>query len=398
MPCDDLRSVPMAIAMVGTYPPTRCGLATFTKHTRDALIGCVPGDDIGIIRLASGDSSNSRDVICTWSEDDDPAAVARITDDYDVVVIQHEFGIYPGVDGDSVCRFVDAVDRPVITVLHTVLADESPRQRSIIAALAETSTHLVVLGATASWRLTANHTIDPDRIVVIPHGADLHPSDPTATDDPIWRPGRVPTVLTWGLLGPGKGLESALEAIAHLGVRGVPVRYVIAGQLHPAVIARQGDRYRRDLEQMTLDLGIGDRVVFDDRYRTDDELRQLIAASDAVLLPYESRDQVTSGVLVEALAAGKPVVATAFPHAVEVVTDRAGIVVPHLEGHQMGAALADGIEHLFGDRETYRRYRLGAHWVGEEHSWPRVGARYRELIGTIGSSRFTTPSRQEAAS
>jgi glycosyltransferase involved in cell wall biosynthesis len=206
---------------------------------------------------------------------------------------------------------------------------------------------------------------------VLPHGAVANFHGPTkdlaVADGPV--------LLTWGLLGPGKGIERAIQALADLPPDVPQPTYVVAGRTHPQVVAREGERYREGLSKLAADLGVGHLVVFDDDYRDWVELRTLVRSADVVVLPYDSHDQVTSGVLVEAVASGKPVVATAFPHACEVLQSGAGIVVAHDDG----AALTAAFHVLTTDPGQRRRMADAARREAVELLWPRVGERYLEL-------------------
>ena len=210
------------------------------------------------------------------------------------MLLQHEFGIFPGSDGDRVLDLVARLQVPVVTVLHTVLIDPSARQRRIVEELAQHSAAVVVLTPSAADRLVTRYAVDRSIVSVIPHGAEPN-LDPCPRE-----PGALPTLLTWGLLGPGKGIEHAIKAVVILAGRGIIVRYVVAGQTHPNVVAYEGERYREALVQLADELGAGSLVTFDDRYRDWAGLFALIRTADIVVLPYDSREQVTSGVLVDA--------------------------------------------------------------------------------------------------
>ena len=148
-----------------------------------------------------------------------------------------------------------------------------------------------------------------------------------------------PLILTWGLIGPGKGIERAIEAMRTLHDLPMRPRYLVAGQTHPKVLATHGESYRRDRIEQAERHGISSSVVFDADYRDVASLTALIQSSKVVVLPYDSKDQVTSGVLVDAIAAGRPVVATAFPHAVELLSSGAGLMVDHDDPDAMARAL-----------------------------------------------------------
>lgn len=364
------------VVTIGTYPPTRCGLATFTRNTRNGMLAAAPDRRIDVIRVsqqAAGEEPDSAEVIGRWTPATSPAAVAARCARAEAVLLQHEFGIFAGQHGDDVVEFVSELTVPLVTVFHTVLADPDPIRRAITETVARASSRVVVLSTVGAERLRNGYRVDPDRVTVVPHGAEL---DVTRARTEVQEP---PIVLTWGLLGPGKGIEHGIRAVADLTGRCRPVRYIVAGQTHPNVLAHDGEAYRDGLRDLARDLGVADLVTFDDGYRDDVSLRALVRSADVVLLPYDDRDQVTSGVLVEAMAAAKPVVATAFPHAVEVVPDQAGIVVPHGDH----VAMADALQALTTDDRLRRHHVLGSWRLGLEHAWPRVGAQYVEVIDTV---------------
>ena len=192
-----------------------------------------------------------------------------------------------------------------------------------------------------------------------------------------------PTILTWGLLGPGKGIEWVVDALAQLRDLEPEPRYLVVGETHPRVVERAGESYRYGLMARATARGVGDLVEFDDRYLSLAALGRIIAGADVVVLPYDSREQVTSGVLVEALAAGKPVVATGFPHAVEMLGGGTGLIVPHGDSVAMAAALRRVLT------EPGLAARLGAEAaaVAPQLLWPAVADRYRALAGELVEAR-----------
>jgi glycosyltransferase involved in cell wall biosynthesis len=366
------------VLVVGTYPPTRCGLATFTANTRRGLL-CAGAHGVDVLRLGEAPpDAEPPEVVGHWRAGEHvPTTVSALTelaDGYATVLLQHEFGIYPGHDGIHVLDLVGGLHAPVVSVLHTVLVDPSQPQRRIIEALVDYSARAVVQTPSAARRLTSRYFVDPAKVAVIAHGAEpnVQPGAPPRTGPPV--------LLTWGLLGPGKGIEHAIRAVAILARRGIPVRYVVSGQTHPGVVANEGERYRESLVDLVGELGVADRVEFDNQYRDWPSLLAQVRACDIVVLPYDSREQVTSGVLVDALASAKPIVATAFPHAVDVVDGRCGLVVAHEEP----VALADAIERLVTNRALRDAYARAAGAEGSLLAWPAIGAQYLELLRSVG--------------
>jgi len=236
---------------------------------------------------------------------------------------------------------------------------------------------------TARQRLIAGYAVDPRKISVIPHGAGSHERAPREDHD-------RPHLLTWGLLGPGKGIEWALRALALLrGSTPAPI-YTVSGRTHPKVLEQFGDAYRNSLKALADALGVTEDVVWRDEYLDEAALSRLIRSADVVVLPYDSTEQVTSGVLIEAVGAGVPVVATEFPHAVELLADGPGLLVPHQDPEAMAAA----IRHLVA--EPALAGRLTGLAGGPTLRWPAVAARYQALANRLLSAR--TPAAPIAAS
>lgn len=360
--------------LLSTFPPTRCGLATFTEALATAL-AAGPGDTADVVRvLDAEDAAVSRTpspfvADHLVSGDRESAAHSAITlNGCDVVIVQHEYGIYGGRDGADVVALLSALNVPAIAVLHTVLAAPTPHQRRILTEVCARATRVVVMTSAARAELTRTYGISAAHIEVIPHGA-------AASATAVSTPGRRRRILTWGLISPGKGIEWGIEALAQLADIHPPVEYVIAGATHPKVLARFGETYRTGLVDLSVKLGVSSAVHLEGRYLDSHELAALVASADVVLLPYDSREQATSGVLVEALAAGVPVVATGFPHAVELLTGGAGLVVPHEDPPAIAAAL----RAILTSEDVVRRMREAALRQAAETSWPAVADRYRLL-------------------
>jgi glycosyltransferase involved in cell wall biosynthesis len=231
---------------------------------------------------------------------------------------------------------------------------------------------------TARDRLAAGYDVDLSKVFVIAHGASEMLA-PTAT--PTVRSGQF-TALTWGLLGPGKGIEWAIDAMSLLRDVHPAPRHLIAGQTHPKVLQRDGDAYRDGLAEQVRRLSLESSVSVDEHYRDSNALAQLVRSADVVLLPYDSTQQVTSGVLIEAVAAGKPVIATEFPHARELLAGGAGLLVPHRDP----SALATALRSLITRPDLTRTMAAAAAAVAPQLMWPTVAQQYRELASRLISS------------
>jgi glycosyltransferase involved in cell wall biosynthesis len=299
----------------------------------------------------------------------------------DVAIIQHEYGLYGGHDGAEILDTMAGIVVPTIVVAHTVVSSPTANQRHVLEQACTRADAVVVMTETARTRLTTCFDVKRSKVVVIPHGAATPPAlAPRAEPGPTDRGQRV---LTWGLLGPGKGIEWAIDAMADLAdLRPLP-HYIIAGATHPKVLARSGQSYRQMLVHRATSSAAAAHVSFDDTYRDLASLTDLIRSADLVVLPYDSTDQVTSGVLVDAVAAGRPVVSTAFPHAVELLESGAGLVVPQRDS----AALAAAIRSVLTNPDLAASMAAEARRLAPDLSWTAVAGRYDELAGHLLAGR-----------
>jgi polysaccharide biosynthesis protein PslF len=361
---------------VSTYPPTQCGLATFTAALRAEL---APQNG-PVVRVVDTPQPRPSHEVVAQLVAGDPSSVGRAVEalsDCDVVVVQHEYGVFGGEDGDEILPFLGALTVPSVVVLHTVLTSPTAHQKSVLEAVVGVADASVVMTVTARERLAAGYAVDLDKISVIAHGAPVRPGH-AATFRSAQR-----TVLTWGLIGPGKGIEWGIAAMAELGDLYPAPHYHVAGQTHPKVLLHEGEAYRDRLMMQVQDLGLTSTVRFDSHYRHASALADLISAADVVLLPYDSTDQVTSGVLIEAVAALKPVVATRFPHAVELLSDGAGVLVPHKDP----LAIAGALRTLLTQRDLAAGMTRAAQMSAPQLLWPAVAEHYRELAARLVGSR-----------
>ena len=369
--------MPTSYGVLSTYPPTQCGLATFSSALVRSLQS--PRDVVGVVDIVDVAGAPRRpEVRHQWvrGQEGGAEATAARLNGYDVVVVQHEYGIFGGPDGQDVLDVVRAVTRPVIVVLHTVLVTPSLRQKAILDELVMLSDAVVTMTLTAKDRLVRNYSVARGKVQVIPHGAvdTRTEGQPAAGRDQ----NAAPIVLTWGLLGEGKGIEWGISAMAQLQDLHPAPRYHVVGETHPKVLERDGEVYRRGLEARARDLGVDDAVRFDARYLETSKLSRLVQEADVILLPYDSREQVTSGVLVEAVTAGKPVVSTGFPHAVELLSSGAGLLVERQNPDAIAAALRRVLtEPGLADDLAAEADRLSPQLL-----WSAVAQQYRDLASS----------------
>ncbi|MDP1878525.1 MAG: glycosyltransferase [Actinomycetota bacterium] len=372
-----------SFSMLSTYPPTQCGLATFAYALTTELVAS--GSRVDVVRVVDGPAAPV-DLVTAELETSDRStmrAAAEALNACDVAIVQHEYGIFGGPDGADVVDLLDEVRVPIIVVLHTVLANPTLHQHQVLAQVISAASTVVTMTETARRRLLRGWRIDAVKVRVIAHGAADNRSLPGLVAPAV---DARPTILTWGLMGEGKGIEWAIPAVADLADLVPAPRYRIVGETHPRVVERDGERYRDSLSALISDLGIEEMVSLEADYLDEASLRALVRDADVVLLPYDSRDQVTSGVLTEAVVAGKPVVSTAFPHAVELLSSGAGILVPQRDPMAIAAALRrvltePGLAESMGSIAS--ELAPGLLWSGVAAEYTRLG---RSLVAATSLS------------
>jgi glycosyltransferase involved in cell wall biosynthesis len=306
----------------------------------------------------------------------------------DVVSIQHEYGIWGGEEGSFVLDFVRALNKPFVVTLHTVLRHPTLVQRRVLIALVEAAAASVVMSQSAASLLVKAYGVDPKSIEVVPHGVpDLPLLEPDSIKPRLGLP-VVPIIFSFGLLGPGKGYETAIEAMPEV-IEAVPTaRYVVLGATHPDLLRREGEAYRRRLEARAAALGVGANVQFVDRFVSSAKLGIWLEAADVFVTPYPNLDQIVSGTLSYAMGAGKAIVSTPYAYAAELLDQGRGLLVEPGSPH----ALAGAMVELLRDRAL--RLRIGR--LAYRHSrtmiWSEVAARYRGIFGRVGRRPLALPS------
>ncbi|MBI3430559.1 MAG: glycosyltransferase [Actinobacteria bacterium] len=364
---------------VSTYPPTHCGIATFSFSLMNAIRDLKP-HTASVVRLVDpginqGDESVAPEILTTLTAENPESMANAIAalNRTDIAVIQHEFGIYGGVDGDEVLEIMKGLRIPSIVVVHTVLTTPTWYQRIVFTELTRYASAVVAMSKTARDLLVSKYSVEPSKIFILPHGA---PAFPKVNPKEL---ASRPLILTWGLIGPGKGIEWGIEAMDRLRNLNPAPLYLVAGRTHPKVLDREGEAYREELQHRIDNLNLGELVELNGDYLSNVELAKLVASASVVLLPYDSTEQMTSGVLIEAVTAGRPVIATKFPHAVELLADGVGIVVPHHDPD----AMAQALRSILQDPAMAAAFSTRAKEIGAELLWPSVASGYVKLARAL---------------
>jgi glycosyltransferase involved in cell wall biosynthesis len=385
----------LRIAFVSSSLPRRCGIATFSADLIAAVKAADPrvtcliaaidepnairlyGDDVRW-RIRQGDASSYR-----------AAADAINRSGVNVVNVQHEFGLYGtwtnGVYEDHLRLFLEALRKPVVTTLHTVPPEPTTSMRGAVRSAADLSDAIVVMADAAVGLLADRYGIAKVP-VVIPHGMPaIRPHGRGRMKKKLGVPGRT-IISTFGLVDPRKGIEYMIEAMPAI-VTGHPAAlYVIAGQTHPELRRRDGEKYRNQLIETVERLGLQNHVSFIDEYMAQRDIIDLLLASDVYVTPYLDPQQITSGTLAYALGAGKAIVSTGYLHAREALADGRGTLVRFRDS----AALAEAVNSLLDHQDRRQAFERATYAYASDMSWPRAGEHWLALMRLVASASPAT--------
>lgn len=365
-------------AVLGNHLPRRCGIATFTTHLADALAEALPGADGFVLAVNDAGRHHAYPPRVRFEITEGDLGSYRRAADFlnvnqvDVLSVQHEYGIFGGKAGAHLLALLRELRMPVVTTLHTILSEPNASQRVVLEELAQLSQRVVVMSASGADLLGRVHGIPEDRIDLIPHGIPHVPAD-DGSKDRLGVEGRT-VILTFGLLSPDKGIEYVIDALPSVLATHPDTVYIVLGATHPHVIERDGEAYRLMLEARSRQLGVAGSVIFHNRFVSQHELTEFLAASDIYITPYLQSEQITSGTLAYAVGAGKAVISTPYIYARELLADGRGVLVPWRDS----AAIAREVLALVNDDAARRRMcaRAAAHGAGM--TWPAVAGRYVE--------------------
>ncbi|WP_239025695.1 glycosyltransferase family 4 protein [Sphingomonas paeninsulae] len=329
--------------------------------------------------------------------DEDPLAydaAARFLNagPFDVVSLQHEFGIFGGPDGSHILRLVEHLRAPLVTTLHTILAAPSIMQRNVIDRIGRASSRVVVMAAKGARLLAGNYNVDPRKIDVIPHGipdVKIVPSE--RMKERLGFAGRT-VILTFGLLSPNKGIEVMIDAMPMI-LRSCPdALYIVLGATHPNLLRDNGEPYRDSLAARAKALGVADSILFINQFVERAELLDFIAMCDVYVTPYLSEMQLTSGTLAYSFGLGRPIVSTPYWHAAELLADGRGVLVPfgdyEATGRAVSGLLADPNRRNVISRRSYQE--------GRAMTWQRTAELYLDLFfDAVGRKVRATESRAD---
>lgn len=361
------------VALLGNFLPRKCGIATFTTDVHAALTTRFPDLSVDVYAMDDGDGPYDYPdaVVLSIAEGDLAAyraAARRIeASGAELVLIQHEYGIFGGRAGAHLLALLDALAIPVAAMLHSVLSDPDPDQRRVMEALVRQAEQLFVMAERGREILIETYRASPERITVVPHGVpDRALADADRMKPRLGLEGRD-VLLTFGLLSPGKGIETMIEALPTIVERHPRVLYVVLGATHPRLIAREGEAYRQRLHALAEARGAADHIRWVDEFTDLERLLDFLEAADIYVTPYLGAQQMTSGTLAYAVAMGKPVISTPYVHAAELLPDGHGQLVDFGDSDGFAAAIAD----LLDDADERQRMAQANHALGRKMLWPK---------------------------
>ena len=382
-----------SIALIGTYVPRQCGIGTFTSDLVGGLKALANDGRVAVVAVNDRSDGYDYPPEVEFEFNQNELREYRIAADYlnanriDAVCVQHEYGIYGGKDGSHILKLIGQLRMPVVTTLHTVLREPSTSQREIVVELAERSDSLIVMSEAAKRFLVESYGIDESRVAHAPHGIpDMPFVDSDSCKDQFGVEGKK-VLLTLGLLSPNKGIETVIEVLPRIAARHADVVYIVVGATHPHVRRTSGEAYRLGLQHLAQELGVDDRVIFQDRYVDLTELCEFLGAADVYVTPYLNEEQIVSGALAYALGAGKAVVSTPYWYACEMLQEGRGRLV----GFGDTGALADAIIELLDDDVGRLALCERAYRFSRASVWKEVARRYVEIIGEVRDERRRTP-------
>ncbi|MEO6520494.1 MAG: glycosyltransferase [Mucilaginibacter sp.] len=375
----------MRIAYISTYPPRECGIATFNQNLVRAVNANFTGDDAvtqcGFV-VAMNDSEKLKDyeypeeVKFTVRQDNQKdyirAANYLNTSNADVCILEHEFGIYGGESGIYILPLINRLEKPLVTVLHTVLREPSFVQKIIMREIADQSSKVIVMSKRAVEFLTSIYEIPAEKIQIIEHGVpDLEASENNEIKKlPAFKNKKV--LFTFGLISRNKGMETVIKALPAIVKQHPDVMYVILGNTHPGVLKNNGEEYRDSLKRLAAQLGVSKHLTFINKFVSEEELFQYLTAIDIYITPYLNEAQITSGTLSYAIGAGAAVVSTPYWHAQELLDNDRGRIFDFKDHEQLGAIVND----LLGNPESLKQLKRNAYDYGLHTRYPKIGAEY----------------------
>jgi glycosyltransferase involved in cell wall biosynthesis len=390
---------PRRIAFIGNSLPRRCGIATFTTHLHQAVVAADPDIETAIVAMTDHNHEYEYPADVGFQIRDDKledyfmAAEYLNTGNFDVVCLQHEFGIFGGEAGSHLMLLLTRLKMPIVTTLHTVLAEPTPMQRRIIREIIDLSSKVIVMAEKGRNLLQSVYGASAAKIELIAHGIpDFQFLEPDAAKAQLGFADRH-VILTFGLLSPNKGIEVMIDAMPSILDKCPDAVYVVLGATHPHLVRQHGESYRESLVARVNELGIGRSVEFHDHFVDQEMLLAYISMCDVYVTPYLNEAQMTSGTLAYSFGLGKAVVSTPYWHAQELLADDRGIIVPFGDHVTIGSEIGDLLTNV--DRRQALRER--AYTVSRAMTWEQSAKHYLHAFRNANRGKILKVISQPAS-
>ena len=385
----------LGLTFVSTFPPRECGIATFTQDLLFNLINENPEIKANVCAIDGNKDSSAygclspliypKSRVAYIIKDTDQISFVEAahkinTSRTDVVNIQHEYGLYGGSWGRYILDFMDVLEKPIVTTLHTVMPKPPEEAKAVMREIYRLSAEVVVPGHVGVDILNKAYDLRPEKVRVIPHGVPDVPF--ISSERPKKKLGfsRRFVLGSFGLLHPAKGIEFVLEALPKVIADNpaINVLYLIVGETHPNVVKNEGESYRARLKELIANLDLEQNVKFVDKYLTNRNLILHFLATDICVMPYLSRDQIVSGVLSQAVGCGKAIIATPYLHALDALADERGVILESGSSDE----IAEAITMLMRNDHLRREIEIRTYMYGRSITWKEVARKYKELFST----------------
>ena len=374
----------LKILYISSFAKKDCGVASYTQDLIASIKKADPSVLFDVIAAETlpNEKVSSAAVKYYLKSPENYGKAAKLINDSNcnIVHIQHEFGLFAGQDGNKIVALASKIKKPIIITFHTVLSDPDSSKKEIVTSLSKVASKIIVMAVSATNNLTRVYTVNRQKILELPHGVPEMAFDFQGKAKKKITLVDHQTLMTFGLLNPGKGIEYAIRALALTSGKYPKIKMLVIGKTHPKIVINEGEKYRQFLHSEVERLSLQNNVVFIDKYLSTKELLVFLQATDIYITPYLEPQQTTSGTLAYALGAGKPCISTPYIYAKEVLSKERGYIVPFRDEK----SIAEKILYLFDHPEIREQMALNAYRFSRNMTWKTVGQlhldSYRQLL------------------
>ncbi len=372
----------MNVIIISTYTPQKCGIATYSNDLYKAL-NLSPNSIVNILAIVEDSSlTYPQEVVNFITKDSKNDYIEKanfINENYDICILEHEYGIFGGESGEYILELINRLAIPLVTNFHTILNNPTEKQRSIMLRLIMVSSKITVMTASAVELLTTKYNTERLKIALIPHGVPVFNTDQNSAKEKLFPSSSKIIILSFGFLGEGKGFEVAIDAVAK--IKDLNFIYIILGSTHPNVLKSQGEAYREFLQKKIADLEIDEKICMIDKFANEEELKLYLSACDIYITPYPNENQTSSGPLSFAVGAGAAVISTPYHYAKDLLKNERGLFFNFNDSN----ALAGILEILITYPTELKKYRVNARNHGKSMEWPIIGEKQKTILELISN-------------